>query len=45
MIHREKSQGLVDKTDDAQVAECLLPRILEDSGDTSTMRRIVEWLT
>jgi hypothetical protein len=44
MIHREKTQGTLDEADKADVVECLLPRIIQDSGDASTMRRIMEWL-
>jgi hypothetical protein len=45
MIHREKTQGVLDETIEPNVAECLLPRIIQDSGDTPTMRRIMEWLS
>jgi hypothetical protein len=45
MIHREKTQGQLDGAAEADLAECLLPRIIQDSGDTPTMRRIMEWLS
>jgi len=39
-----RTEGLPDKKDDLYMAEFLLPKVVQDSTDIRTMKRLTEWL-
>ncbi len=45
VIQGERTQGLPDQTNDFLMADFLLPRVILDVADGTTMRRVTAWVT
>jgi nucleoside 2-deoxyribosyltransferase len=45
VIQGERTQGLPEHTNDFLMADFLLPRVIRDVADGSTMRKITTWVT
>jgi hypothetical protein len=45
VIQGERTQGSPDRSDDFMMTDFLLPRIIRDVADGSTMRKVTTWVT